>query len=244
MAFGRNSSIIRQSRRCFQINITIMSTPSIVILISGSGSNLQAIIDAVAEKKIHAHISAVISNRPDVSGLTKAQSAGIDTIIIDHTEFAERQQFDEALARQVAELKPDLIVLAGFMRILPKAFIEEYEGRILNIHPSLLPEFKGMHTHRRVLEAGHEQHGASVHFVSNELDSGPVVIQAKLAVLDDDDEASLAARVLKQEHIIYPLAIEWFTSGRLSLVNNHVHFDNKPIKEVATWQSDTLSLPQ
>ena len=129
------------------------------------------------------------------------------------------------------------------MRILPKSFIENHEGRILNIHPSLLPEFKGLHTHRRALEAGYDQHGASVHFVSNELDSGPVVIQAKLAVLEDD-ENTLAARVLKQEHIIYPLAIEWFTSGRLSLIDNHVHFDNKPIKKVATWQSNILTLPQ
>lgn len=220
-----------------------MSTPSIVILISGSGSNLQAIIDAVAEKRIHAQISAVISNRPDAPGLEKARSAGINTIVIDHTEFSERQQFDDALAEQVAELNPELIVLAGFMRILPESFIEQYEGRMLNIHPSLLPEFKGLHTHRRALKAGHGQHGASVHFVSNELDSGPVVIQAKLSVLDED-ENSLAARVLKQEHIIYPLAIEWFVTGRLSLINNHVHFDNKPVKEVAIWQSNTLSLPQ
>lgn len=219
-----------------------MSTSSIVILISGSGSNLQAIINAVAEKKIHANISAVISNRQDAPGLEKAQSAGINTIVIDHTKFEERAQFDEALSKQVAELKPDLIVLAGFMRILSKTFIDQYEGHILNIHPSLLPEFKGMHTHRRALKAGHEQHGASVHFVSNELDSGPVIIQAKLAILDDN-EASLATRVLKQEHIIYPLAIEWFIDGRLNLKANRVYFDNKPIEEAATWQSGTLSLP-
>ena len=221
-----------------------MSTPSIVILISGSGSNLQAIIDAIAEKRIHANISAVISNRPDALGLEKAKTADINTIVIDHTHFNEREQFDEALAKQVAKLNPDLVVLAGFMRILPEAFIKQYEDRILNIHPSLLPEFKGMYTHRRALEAGHKQHGASVHFVSNELDSGPVVVQAKLAILDDDNETSLAKRVLKQEHIIYPLAIEWFTSGKLSLVNNQVHFNKKPIKKAAIWQSDTLSLPQ
>jgi phosphoribosylglycinamide formyltransferase-1 len=221
-----------------------VSMPSIVILISGSGSNLQAIIDAVAEKKIHADISAVISNRPGALGLKKAESAGINTIVIDHSKFAERREFDKALDRQIDELNPDLIVLAGFMRILPKDFIEKYEGRILNIHPSLLPEFKGLHTHRRALEAGHKQHGASVHFVSNELDSGPVVVQAILPVLSDDNENTLAARVLEQEHIIYPLAIEWFTSGRLSLINNHVHFDNKPVNEIATWQSNILSLPR
>jgi phosphoribosylglycinamide formyltransferase-1 len=219
-------------------------TPSIVILISGSGSNLQAIIDAVTENKIRARISAVISNRPDALGLKKAEAAGIKTIVIDHTQFAERRQFDAALSQQVAELEPDLIVLAGFMRILPAAFIDQYAGRILNIHPSLLPEFKGLHTHRRALEAGHCQHGASVHFVSNELDSGPVVIQAKLEVLDDENEKTLAGRVLELEHIIYPLAIMWFLEGRLRLIDNHVHFDNKPVKEAALWQHETLTLPR
>ena len=214
-----------------------------VILISGSGSNLQSIIDAVAEKRIHANISAVISNRPDALGLQKAKAAGINTIVIDHTNFSEREKFDQALTAQVTELNPELVVLAGFMRILPAAFIEQYEGRMLNIHPSLLPEFKGLHTHRRALEAGHSQHGASVHFVSNELDSGAVVILAKLDVLDDD-EKSLAARVLKLEHIIYPLAIEWFVTGRLSLINNHVHFDNKPVEKNAIWKSESLTLPQ
>lgn len=221
-----------------------MSIPSIVILISGSGSNLQAIIDAVAEKKIRARISAVISNRPDALGLKKAAAAGIKTIVIDHTGFAERRQFDAALSHQVAELEPDLIVLAGFMRILPAAFIDQYAGRILNIHPSLLPEFKGLHTHRRALEAGHGQHGASVHFVSNELDSGPVVIQAKLEVLDDEDEKALAGRVLELEHIIYPLAIAWFIEGQLRLIDNHAHFDNRLIKEAAIWQHETLTLPR
>lgn len=221
-----------------------MSTPSIVILISGSGSNLQAIIDAVAEDKIHAQISAVISNRPDVLGLKRAQDAGINTIVIDHTTFAERQQFDAALAKQIAELNPDLIVLAGFMRILPEAFIEQYEDRILNIHPSLLPEFKGMHTHRRALETGRKKHGASVHFVSNELDSGPVILQAQIAVLDDDNEATLAKRVLEQEHIIYPLAIQWFVAGRVRLADNQVYFENKPVNKIATWQANALTLPQ
>ena len=220
-----------------------MNTPSMVILISGSGSNLQAIIDAVAEKRIHATISAVISNRPDALGLEKAKSAGINTIVIDHTEFFERERFDQALTAQVAELNPELVVLAGFMRILPATFIEQYEGHMLNIHPSLLPEFKGLHTHRRALEAGHSQHGASVHFVSNELDSGPIVIQAELDIFDDD-EKSLAARVLEQEHIIYPLAIEWFVTGRLSLINNHVHFDSKPVEKNAIWKSESLTLPQ
>jgi len=221
-----------------------VSTPSIVILISGSGSNLQAIIDAVAEGKIHASISAVISNHPDALGLKRAQAANIDTIVIDHTEFAERSQFDQTLTNQVAKLKPDLVVLAGFMRILSEEFITQFEERLLNIHPSLLPEFKGIQTHRRALEANKKQHGASVHFVSNELDSGPVVIQARIPVLSDDNEKTLAERVLQQEHVIYPIAIEWFVSGRVKLLNNQVYFDDKPIAEAATWISNTLSLPK
>ena len=220
-----------------------MRNKSLVVLISGSGSNLQAIIDATASKQIRAQITAVISNRPSAGGLEKAAAAGIDTVVIDHNRFSERREFDAELSRQIDALEPDLIVLAGFMRILSDEFIEKYRGRILNIHPSLLPDFKGLNTHRRVLEAGSTRHGASVHFVSNELDSGPVVIQAEIDV-QDDNEAALAKRVLAQEHIIYPLAIAWFMDGRLSLINNQVNFDNNPIKQPAKWISNKLSLPQ
>lgn len=220
-----------------------MQTISLVVLISGSGSNLQAIIEAIAAEKINARITAVISNRPTAGGLEKATAAHLDTIVIDHTQFSERMDFDAQLCQQVDILDPDLIILAGFMRILSDAFIEKYKGRILNIHPSLLPEFKGLHTHRRALEASRTKHGASVHFVSNELDSGPVVIQAEIDI-QQDDEATLAGRVLEQEHVIYPLAIGWFAEGRLSLKDNQVHFDNKPIHEPAKWINNTLSLPE
>jgi phosphoribosylglycinamide formyltransferase-1 len=215
---------------------------SLVVLISGSGSNLQAIIDAVNEKEIDATITAVISNKPAVKGLERAAQANIKTIIIDHTRFSERKAFDTALAEQVNELEPDLIVLAGFMRILSDDFINQHKNRILNIHPSLLPEFKGLDTHRRAIEAGKLIHGASVHFVSNELDSGPVIIQAEVPILDDDNETTLAKRVLEQEHIIYPTAIKWFFEGRLALINNRVHLDNKPVKNPAKWKSNKLSI--
>jgi phosphoribosylglycinamide formyltransferase-1 len=214
---------------------------SLVVLISGSGSNLQAIIDAVASKQIDATITAVISNRPSAYGLERAAKANIKTIVIDHTKFTQREDFDVALCRQLDDLKPDLIALAGFMRILSDDFIEQHKGKILNIHPSLLPEFKGLNTHRRVIEAGKTIHGASVHFVDNELDSGPVIIQAEIPV-DDSDEELLAKRVLEQEHAIYPLAIQWFIEGRLALVNNQVLIDNKPIKQPARWSSNKLTL--
>ena len=220
-----------------------MGKKSLVVLISGSGSNLQAIIDAVDKGEIDATISAVISNRPAVKGLERAVQANIKTIVIDHTKFSGRDAFDAALAEQVNALQPDLIVLAGFMRILSDDFIEQHKNKILNIHPSLLPKFKGLHTHRRAIEAEEIAHGASVHFVSNELDSGPVVIQAEVAVKDDDNEISLSERVLQQEHIIYPMAIKWFIEGRLALMNNQVHMDNKPIKHPAIWKSDKLSIP-
>lgn len=220
-----------------------MGKHSLVVLISGSGSNLQAIINAVNKKEIDATIAAVISNKPAVKGLERAARANIKPIVIDNTGFSDRKAFDTALINQVNELEPDLVVLAGFMRILSDDFINQYKNRILNIHPSLLPEFKGLNTHRRVIEAGKSIHGASVHFVSNELDSGPVVIQAEVSVLTDDNETSLAERVLEQEHIIYPTAIKWFFEGRLALINNQVHLDNKPVKNPAKWKSNKLSLP-
>lgn len=219
-----------------------MNKKSLVVLISGSGSNLQAIIDAVASKQINATIAAVISNRPSAYGLERATGANIKTIVIDHAEFAHREDFDTALSAHINDLKPDLVVLAGFMRILSDDFIEQYKGKILNIHPSLLPEFKGLHTHQRVIEAGKSVHGASVHFVDNELDSGPVVIQAEIPVADNDEE-TLAKNVLEQEHIIYPMAIQWFIEGRLTLVNNQVLIDNKPVEQPAKWISSKLTLP-
>jgi phosphoribosylglycinamide formyltransferase-1 len=221
-----------------------VATKSIVILISGSGTNLQAIIDAVKNGRIKARISAVISNRPDARGLQRAQHAQIKTAVVNQQQFNDRPAYDEALISEIDKYKPDLIVLAGFMRILSDKFINHYHNIILNIHPSLLPEFKGLHTHRRALESSAQRHGASVHFVSNELDSGPVVIQAEVPVLPDDNEESLAARVLQQEHIIYPMVIAWYIDGRLEYSGDKILLDNKPLHRPALWKADQLILSE
>jgi phosphoribosylglycinamide formyltransferase-1 len=189
----------------------------LVVLISGSGSNLQAIIDACAGGAIDAEVAAVISNRADAYGLQRALQAGIPIEVLQHTAYPDRESFDRALAQRVDTYAPGLVVLAGFMRILTPEFVRHYAGRMLNIHPSLLPSFQGLHTHRRALEAGHRIHGASVHFVTEELDGGPVVLQAEVPVLPEDDESTLAQRVLEQEHRIYPTVIEWFAEGRLEM---------------------------
>lgn len=217
-----------------------MTQKSIVILISGSGTNLQAIIDAVNHGQINATISAVISNRADASGLQRSQRAQIKTELIEQKDYQDRASYDEALISNIDKYKPDLILLAGFMRILSEKFISHYQDAILNIHPSLLPEFKGLHTHRRVLESSRQTHGASVHFVSNELDSGPVVIQAEVPVLADDTEESLAGRVLQQEHVIYPMAIAWFIDGRLKLNGNKALLNNIELHRPALWKADQL----
>ncbi len=217
-----------------------MTQKSIVILISGSGTNLQAIIDAVNQGLINATIAAVISNRSDAKGLQRAQHAHIKTAIIDQKEYQDRVSYDDALISEIDKYKPDLIVLAGYMRILSDNFISHYQDAILNIHPSLLPEFKGLHTHRRVLEATKSVHGASVHFVSNELDSGPVVIQAEVPVLAKDTEQSLAERVLLREHVIYPMAIAWFVDGRLKMNGNKALLDNKVLDRPLLCKADQL----
>lgn len=187
---------------------------SIVILVSGRGSNMEAIVRAAIPG---ARIAAVISNRPDAGGLAFAAEHGIATLALDHKAFADRTAFDTALAAAIDAYAPDLVVLAGFMRVLTEDFVRRYEGRLLNIHPSLLPSFPGLHTHRRALEAGVRVHGATVHFVTATLDCGPIVIQAVVPVHESDDEAALAARVLAQEHRIYPQAVRWFVDGRISL---------------------------
>lgn len=187
---------------------------SIVILVSGRGSNMQAIVDAAISG---ARIAAVISNRPDASGLAFAAERGIETAVVDHKAYADRAAFDQALAGCIDGYRPDLVVLAGFMRVLTDDFVRRYEGRLINIHPSLLPSFPGLHTHRRALEAGVRVHGATVHFVTATLDCGPIIVQAVVPVLPGDDEARLAARVLAQEHCIYPQAVRWFVDGRLSV---------------------------
>jgi len=190
----------------------------IVILISGRGSNLQSILEA----KLDARIAAVISNNPAAKGIDIARNFGVDTAVIDHRTFPDRASFDAALAEKADSYRPDLLVLAGFMRILTEAFIKRFGGRIMNIHPSLLPALPGVDTHRRALQEGVRIHGCTVHFVTPELDHGPIIVQAAVPVLADDDEGRLAARVLEQEHRIYPQAIRWFLDGKLKLEGNRV----------------------
>ncbi len=193
------------------------STCNVVVLLSGTGSNLQALIDNVRTGENPARIAAVISNRADAYGLQRARDAGIETRTLDHKAFDGREAFDTALIELIDAFNPQLVVLAGFMRILSADFVRHYQGRLLNIHPSLLPKYKGLHTHQRALEAGDREHGCSVHFVTEELDGGPLVVQAVVTVESDDTAQSLAQRVHTQEHRIYPLAVRWFAEGRLVL---------------------------
>jgi phosphoribosylglycinamide formyltransferase 1 len=192
---------------------------SLVILISGRGSNMQAIVEA----NLPVRVAAVISNRPNAAGLEWAAARGIATLTVDHRAHANREAFDATLADEIEAHRPDLVVLAGFMRILGDAFVNRFAGRMLNIHPSLLPAFPGLHTHRRAIEEGVKIHGTTVHFVTPALDHGPIVIQAALPVLPDDTEQSLAARVLVEEHRIYPQAVRWFAEDRLVIRDGVVH---------------------
>jgi phosphoribosylglycinamide formyltransferase-1 len=189
----------------------------ITILISGRGSNMEAIVQRCAQERWPAEVVAVIANRPQAAGLTFAREHGIATAVVDHTAFASRDAFDAALAETLDAQRPDLVVLAGFMRILGDAFVRRYEGRMLNIHPSLLPAFPGLHTHRRAIEAGCKASGATVHFVTPQLDHGPIVMQSVVPVLPGDSEDTLAARVLATEHRIYPLGVCWFVCGQLRI---------------------------
>ncbi len=194
----------------------------IVILISGRGSNMEALVERCAAERWPAEVAAVIANRPEAAGLAFAAAQGIATAVVDHRAHASREAFDEALAAAIDGFEPDLVVLAGFMRILGAGFVRRYAGRLLNVHPSLLPAFPGLHTHRRALEAGCKAAGATVHFVMPELDHGPIVMQSVVPVRPGDDEASLAARVLATEHRIYPQSVRWFVEGRLELADGRV----------------------
>lgn len=207
---------------------------SIVILISGRGSNMEALIRARDAGTLPVNIAAVVSNRQDAKGLETATNAGIPTVVLDHKEFPSREYFDAALTACIDEFAPDLVVLAGFMRILTPTFVRHYENRLLNIHPSLLPSFPGLHTHQRALDEGVRVHGCTVHFVTAELDHGPVVIQAAVPVLDGDTEDSLSQRVLACEHQIYPQAVRWFAEDRLTIENGKVH--------LSTPQDDNVRL--
>ncbi len=205
----------------------MIETKKIVVLISGSGSNLQAFIDAGVKRHINARIVKVISNTPDVMGLQRAAAAGIPTEVINHKSFPDRESFDQALQHCIEQSSPDLIILAGFMRILTEKFVQHFRGRLLNIHPSLLPKYPGLHTHQRALDAGDDEAGVTVHFVTEELDGGPAIIQAKVPIYSGDDADILAKRVLKKEHIIYPLAAHWFCQNRLKLDKDKVLLDDK-----------------
>jgi phosphoribosylglycinamide formyltransferase-1 len=189
----------------------------VVALISGRGSNMQALLDAGIP------LAAVISNRADAKGLDVAAARGVPTRVVEHRDFPTREAFDAALADEIERFQPALVVLAGFMRVLTPAFVARYAGRMLNIHPSLLPEFPGLDTHARALAAGARQHGCTVHFVTAELDHGPMVIQARVPVRNGDTPESLAARVLRQEHVIYPRAVRWFLDGKLVIRDGKVH---------------------
>lgn len=203
--------------------------PKAVVLISGNGSNLQAIIDASSSGELPLDICAVISNVPDVKGLERAADAEIKTHVIEHKKYPQRELFDVQLIRQINEYQPDIVILAGFMRILSKDFVNQYLGKLVNIHPSLLPLYPGLNTHKRALENQDAEHGVTVHYVVPELDAGPNIIQAKVDVSATETEESLSKKVQEQEHIIYPIALKWMAEGRLSLDGNNVYLDSQEI---------------
>ncbi len=198
---------------------------NIVVLISGNGSNLQAIIDACKQKKISGTIRAVFSNKADAFGLERAREASIPAHALLASQFASREGFDRELMQEIDAYAPDLVVLAGYIRILSPAFVAHYTGRLINIHPSLLPKYPGLHTHRQVLENGDETHGTTVHFVTDELDGGPVILQAQIPVFEGDSEEDITARVQTQEHAIYPLVVSWFLDGRLAMQEGKAWLD-------------------
>ncbi|AIX72901.1 phosphoribosylglycinamide formyltransferase [Mixta calida] len=199
----------------------------LVVLISGSGSNLQAILDACGQGRINASVAAVFSNKASAYGLERARRADVPAHALAASDYASREEFDRQLIAGIDAYAPDLVVLAGYMRILSPAFVAHYQDRLMNIHPSLLPKYPGLHTHRQAMENGDSEHGTSVHFVTDELDGGPVVLQAKVPVFADDSEEEVIARVQHQEHAIYPLVISWFVDGRLAMRDNAAWLDGK-----------------
>lgn len=213
----------------------------LVILLSGSGSNLQALIDAINGGVIGADIAAVISNKPEALGLKRADDAGIKNAVIDNLQFSSRENFDQALCREIQIYKPDLVILAGFMRILTSKFVENFDGRILNIHPSLLPKYPGLHSHQKAIDAGDLNAGATVHFVTSKLDGGPPVLQAEVPIYQDDSAEVLARRILIKEHQIYPLVVQWFCAGRLSLVDGKAYLDSVLLPKHGLTFTDTTT---
>lgn len=199
----------------------------VAVLISGSGTNLQALIDAASREDAEFSICAVISNKPEAYGLTRATEAGIPATVVNHRDYPDRDTFDRALIEEIDQHTPDLVVLAGFMRILTPEFVRHYSGRLLNIHPSLLPKYQGLHTHQRALDAGDSEHGVTVHFVTEELDGGPAIVQAVVPIEAGDTAELLAKRVQVQEHLVYPLAVTWFAQGRLRMLEDRSELDGE-----------------
>jgi phosphoribosylglycinamide formyltransferase-1 len=209
--------------------------PRILVLASGKGTNLQALIDASREQDFPGNVVAVGSNRPQAFALERAALAGIDTFTVDHTRYESREAFDNALRLEMERRQPDLVVLAGFMRILSEDFVRAFQGRMINVHPSLLPRHRGLNTHQRALDAGDPVHGVSIHFVTEDLDGGPVIARAEVPVEPADTADSLAERVQSQEHVLYPIVIRWFCEGRLQLAgNDRILFDGVPVPEALT----------
>jgi phosphoribosylglycinamide formyltransferase-1 len=222
---------------------TVAGPLRVVVLASGRGSNLRAIAERIDRGELPVRIVAVVSDRPQAAALDWARTRAIPAEALQPSGFPDRDAYGAALADRVAAHAPQLVVLAGFMRILSDGFVERFAGRLLNIHPSLLPLYPGLHTHRRALAAGDAEHGASVHFVTAELDGGPVVIQARVPVHPGDDEATLAARVLREEHEIYPRCIGWFASGRLHWRDGRPWLDGRPLDAPVTLRSDATETP-
>ncbi|WP_444998397.1 phosphoribosylglycinamide formyltransferase [Aliikangiella sp. IMCC44359] len=214
-----------------------MTDKRVVVLISGSGSNLQAFIDAEKLNKLNGKVVAVISNKPNVFGLVRAQKANIPAHVVEHTQFPTRNTFDDKLAEIIQSYQPDLIILAGFMRILSETFVQTFNGKLLNIHPSLLPKYPGLHTHQRALANKDTYHGSSVHFVTEELDGGPVIAQIKLKLNHTNDESEVMQQVQQLEHQLYPEVASWFLTNRLLMKDNGVYFDNKKLEEPVIIES-------
>lgn len=201
--------------------------PKILVLASGNGTNLQALIDASRERDFSGQIIAVGCNQPKAFALARAAQANIETFVVDHTKFGSREEFDAALMAHILRHNPDIIVLAGFMRILTTDFVRAFRGKLVNIHPSLLPRYTGLNTHQRALDAGDETHGVSIHFVTEELDGGPVIAQAEVAVAASDTAETLAGKVQEKEHLLYPIVVRWFCEGRIQLGGDNVLFDGQ-----------------
>jgi phosphoribosylglycinamide formyltransferase-1 len=215
-----------------------MALPSrLVVMISGNGSNLQAMLDACGRGELAVEIGGVISDMPDAYGLQRARQAGVPTTVVARKDYPDRERFDRQISQSIDTYGADVVALAGFMRILGTELVERFRGRMLNIHPSLLPRYRGLHTHRRALENRDTLHGASVHYVTSELDGGPVIVQAEVTVLPDDDEASLSARVQQREHIIYPRVIKWISEGRLAWSGTKPTFDGRALERPIIWNS-------